>query len=463
LTKGSTTNAGRKPGAREAAMDVLTRVEQDQAYSNLLLNQTLSKLKLERQEAALATELVYGTIQRLNTIDYFLGRFASKGLERLQPWVRSLLRLSFYQIQYLDRIPPHAAVNEAVNLAKRRGHQGIAGLVNGILRNVLRESGRLTVPDNLPEAARIALEESHPEWLVKRWLKQYGPETTRAICRSNNEAPKTSIRVNRIRAGREELAERLAEAGISAEPSVLSPSGLIVTSGGGAGGSPMFAAGDFSIQDESSMLVALCVAPEPGMRVLDCCAAPGGKTAHLAEIMNGRGEVVAADVHEHKESLIREQANRLGLRNVRTIVSDARQLPEHYPEGSFDRILLDAPCSGLGVIRRKPDLKWAKKESEIAEVAGIQRSILHEVHKLLKPGGILVYSTCTTEPEENEAQVRAFLAETQGFELVPFPEALLPAGPAREAGEKGMLQLLPHDFGSDGFFIARLRKSGAEA
>jgi 16S rRNA (cytosine967-C5)-methyltransferase len=458
LNKGPTTNNGRKPGAREAAMDVLTRIEQDQAYSNLLLNQTLQKLKLERQDAALATELVYGTIQRLNTIDYFLGRFAAKGLTRLQPWVRSLLRLSFYQIRYLDRIPPHAAVNEAVDLAKRRGHQGVAGLVNGILRNVLREADRLEVPENLPEVSRIALEESHPEWLVGRWLNRYGPDTARAMCQADNRPPKSSIRVNRLRGTREDLAARLAGAGMQTEPSLLSPAGLILTSGGSAGASPLFAAGEFSIQDESSMLVALTLAPEPGMRVLDCCAAPGGKTAHMAELMDGRGEIIACDIHEHKEQLIREQANRLSLRNIRTAAADARQLGSRYPEASFDRILLDAPCTGLGVIRRKPDLKWVKQEMEIAQVAQVQRSILQAVHPLLKPGGILIYSTCTMEPEENGEQIRRFLEETPGYALEAFPKGLLPEGWAEEAGKSGMLQLLPHHFDSDGFFIARLRK-----
>lgn len=458
MNKGTTKSAGRKPGAREAAMDVLTRIDQDNAYSNLLLNQTLQKLKLERQEAALATELVYGTVQRLNTIDYFLGRFASKGVDRLQPWVRSLLRLSLYQIMYLDRVPPHAAVNEAVDLAKRRGHQGVAGLVNGILRNVLREQESLTVPADLPETARIALEESHPEWLVKRWVSRYGSETARAMCRADNQPPKASIRVNPLRGSREELADRLTGQGVQTEPSALSPAGLIVTSGGGVGGNPLFASGDFSIQDESSMLVALVTAPEPGMRVLDCCAAPGGKTTHLAEMMNGRGEVIASDIHEHKEKLIREQASRLKLTNVKTVVSDALLLVERYPAASFDRILLDAPCSGLGVIRRKPDLKWAKQEQEVTAIAALQHKLLRAVCPLLKPGGIIVYSTCTTEPEENEDQIRSFLAEVPGFALEPFPANLLPEGWARESGKKGMLQLLPHQFDSDGFFIARLRK-----
>lgn len=458
MNKGSMNRSGRKPGAREAAMDVLTRVEQDQAYSNLLLNQTLEKLKLERQEAALATELVYGTIQRLNTIDYFLGRFAAKGLERLQPWVRSLLRLSFYQIRYLDRIPPHAAVNEAVELAKRRGHAGIAGLVNGILRNVLREKERLALPEGLSPEQRIALAESHPEWMVKRWLARYGEDAVTAMCRANNEPPKVSLRANRLRGGRQVLAGRLAETGVETADSPLSPDGLVAVAGGRLGAHPLFAAGEFSIQDESSMLVARCVAPEAGMRVLDCCAAPGGKTTHMAELMDGKGEVTAADLHEHKEALIREQATRLKLGNIRTVVSDARQLAGRFPAGSFDRILLDAPCSGLGVIRRKPDLKWSKTQGDIAEIAALQRSILQAVHPLLKPGGILVYSTCTMEPEENEEQVRRFLAEEPGFALEAFPEGLLPPGPAAEAGAQGMLQLLPQDYGSDGFFIARLRR-----
>jgi len=458
LNKGTKQGTPRKVSAREAALDILTRVEQDQAYSNLLLNQTLVKLRLERQEAGLATELVYGTIQRLNTIDYFLERFATKGLGKLQPWVRSLLRMSFYQLYFLDRIPAHAAVSEAVNLAKKRGHQGIAGLVNGILRSVLREMDELKVPGDLPDARRIALEESHPEWLVERWVRRYGPKEAALVCHADNEPPRTSIRVNSMRGSREEMQASLEEAGFTVRPSELAPDGLIIESGGNMAETPFFASGDVSIQDESSMLVARVVAPEPGMKVLDCCAAPGGKTVHLSELMKDKGEIFASDVHEHKEKLIREQATRLRLFSIRTLVSDARELGSRFPQASFDRILLDAPCTGLGVIRRKPDMKWSKQEKEIQEVAKVQRDILSAVHPLLKPGGILVYSTCTTEPEENERQIRRFLEETPGFELISFPEGLLPEGSAAEAGRGGMLQLLPHHFHSDGFFIARMRK-----
>nr|WP_235941636.1 16S rRNA (cytosine(967)-C(5))-methyltransferase RsmB [Paenibacillus puerhi] len=463
--------------AREAALDVLTRVETDKAYSNLMLNQTLQLYKLDKPDAGLATEIAYGTVQRLNTIDYFLEPFVAKGLAKLEPWVRSLLRLSFYQMYYLDRIPEHAVVNEAVNLAKRRGHAGIAGMVNGVLRSVIRKKAELVLPQGLAPAARIALEESHPEWLVRRWIAQYGEEAAQAICRANNEAPRVSVRANRLKNEPSQLIERLRGQGLEAEASLLAPSGIVIRGGGNMALTPEFTRGLFSVQDESSMLVAEWVDPQPGERILDCCAAPGGKSTHLAEKMGDRGEVVACDLHEHKRQLITDQAERLGLTSIRTLTADARKLSEHYPPASFDRILLDAPCSGLGVIRRKPDLKWSKSEIEIAEIGSIQRELLDAVAPLLKPGGVLVYSTCTVERSENEEAVRRFLRDHEDFALeapsLSVPEAgslppssvsgVTPAGAASElsdpAGqEQAMRQIMPYEYGSDGFFIARLRK-----
>lgn len=440
----------RKPSrgtAREAALDVLTRIDADRAYSNLLLNQTLQRYKLDKPDAGLATEIVYGTVQRLNTIDYFLTPFVAKGLAKLEPWVRSLLRLSFYQLYYLDRIPEHAIVNEAVNLAKRRGHSGISGMVNGVLRNVLRRKGELALPADLSPAARIALEESHPEWMVRRWMAQYGEAVTRDLCRANNEPPRVSLRVNRLRMEPQALIERLKKQGLDAQASALAPSGVVVRGGGNMALTPEFASGLFSVQDESSMLVAEWVDPQPGERVLDCCAAPGGKTTHLAEKMGDRGEIVACDVHEHKAQLIAEQAARLDLKSIRSQTADARELGRYYPPESFDRILLDAPCSGLGVIRRKPDLKWTKTEAEIASVCAVQRELLSSVAPLLKPGGVLVYSTCTVEKAENEEMVQCFLRE--------HPEFSADAPPG---GQAAMRQLMPYEYGSDGFFIARLCK-----
>lgn len=451
-------NKERRPSAREVALDVLCRVEQDRSYSNLLLNQTLQKYSLERADAALATEIVYGTIQRLNTIDFLLGRFVEKGMNKLQPWVRSLLRLSFYQLHYLDRIPAHAAVSEAVNIAKRKGHARLAGMVNAVLRNALRHKERLVIPGDLPPVKRIALTHSHPEWLVARWFEQYGLAVTEQICAANNTVPQTSVRANTLRHSRDELVELMRQDGLETAASPLAPAGIIVRGAGNMAHTRWYRDGELTIQDESSMLVAEIAAPRPGMRVLDCCAAPGGKTTHLAEKMGDRGEIWAADLHEHKVRLIEEQARRLGLGSIRTLVSDARRLPERLKAESFDCILLDAPCSGFGVIRRKPELKWSKEERDIAEIGALQRDILSSVHTLLKPGGTLVYSTCTIEREENEAVVESFLRKHPEFEPDRAAWPQLPSAIGEALRERGMVQILPHQYASDGFFIAKLRK-----
>ncbi len=438
-------------------MDVLVRVEQQQAYSNIALNQALLRANLARSEAGLVTELVYGTIQRLNTIDFLLARFLSKGLDKLEPWVRNLLRLSLYQIHYLDRIPPHAAVNEAVKIAGRKGHKGISGMVNAVLRNMLRQPEKLQIPTELPVVKSIALTYSHPEWIVRRWIAQFGEGETRAICESNNKPPHTSIRVNTIRISSEQFLALLGENEYTAEPSAVAPDGIVVEGGGNMALSSWYKEGQISIQDESSMLVARIVDPQPGMRVLDCCAAPGGKTTHMAELMNDQGSIIAYDIHEHKKQLIDAQAERLGIRAIEARIGDARMLGKEYLDHTFDRILLDAPCSGLGVIRRKPDLKWAKQESDIAEIREIQISILDNIHHLLKPDGMLIYSTCTLEYEENQAVISEFLAKHPDFALDVSLNEQFPLLTQSLVGE-GMIQIKPHQYQSDGFFIARLRK-----
>jgi 16S rRNA (cytosine967-C5)-methyltransferase len=443
--------------SRELAMDILVRVEQQMAYSNIALNQALQKTNLPRNEAGLVTELVYGTIQRLNTIDYWLNRFVSKGVNKLEPWVRSLLRLSLYQIQYLDRIPPHAAVNEAVTIAGRKGHKGISGMVNAVLRNMLRQPEKLQMPTNVAAVVRISLTYSHPQWMVQRWIHQYGEEETIRMCESNNRPPHTSIRVNRRETSPEQLIDQLAEQGIEAAPSSIAPDGIVIQGGGNMALTAWYQDGVISVQDESSMLVARMVDPQPGMIVLDCCAAPGGKTTHMAELMNDQGTIIAYDIHEHKKQLIDAQAMRLHLKCVEARVGDARELSHEHAKHSFDRILLDAPCSGLGVIRRKPDLKWAKQESDINAIRTIQSTILDQIHHLLKPGGSLIYSTCTTEYEENQAVIRHFLDEHPDFSLDKTVSQQFPELASRLVGE-GMVQILPQHYESDGFFITRLCK-----
>lgn len=461
-SKAAGPKGARPTTAREVALYVLTQVETEDSYSNLLLNGAIQRAELTGPDAGLATELVYGTLSRLSTIDYYLGKFVAKGMAKLEPWVRVLLRMSFYQLYYLDRIPPHAAVNEAVNLAKKRGHQGISGMVNGVLRNVLRQKAQLKLPDDLQPAQRMALEFSHPEWMVERWIGQYGAQTAEAICRADNEAPPVSVRINRLKTDRDSLIADIRERGIEAEPSGLSADGILVRGGGNMALTSWYKEGLLSIQDESSMLVADAVDASPGMSVLDCCAAPGGKSCHIAERLDGRGEVIANDVHPHKAKLIEEQADRLGLSGtVRITTGDALELPERYAPASFDRVLLDAPCSGLGVIRRKPDLKWDKSPGDIEAIARLQQELLEAASGLVKPGGVLVYSTCTIERAENAGAVAAFLERHPEFAPDERPEVFrrLPSAAAREAIG---LQVLPQDAGSDGFYIARLVKKSAK-
>jgi 16S rRNA (cytosine967-C5)-methyltransferase len=447
-----------KFSARALAVKVLSAVEQDGAYSNLELNRRLKEAELSAADAGLATELVYGTIARRNTIDYYLERFVAKGVVKLQPWVRSLLRISVYQIIYLDRIPEHAVVSEAVNLAKKLGHQGISGMVNGVLRNMIRNREQLHIPSHLPAAERISLEHSHPLWMVERWIRQYGEATTEAICRANNEPPAVSVRVNTTMTTREKMMEEMVRSGAVVEASRLSPDGILVRSGGNMALTSWYRDGLFSVQDESSMLVAEAVAPEEGQRVLDCCAAPGGKTAHMAEKMQDRGHIIANDVHAHKCELILEQAERLGLGCIDAVTGDALDLNKRYPEASFDRILLDAPCSGLGVIRRKPDVKWSKSASDIKDISSLQRELLDCVAPLLKPGGILVYSTCTIESAENEDMVADFLSRHPEYQAMETSNWSQPETSSWQAVNGGV-QVLPQYAHSDGFYIARLTRT----
>lgn len=441
---------------REAALDVLLKIEKQNAFSNLLLNETIEKSQLSDRDVALLTEIVYGTVQRRDTLDFYLHTYTKKA-KKIQDWVKILLRLSVYQIVYLDKIPERAVVHEAVQIAKRRGHQGISGFVNGVLRNFLRHPLRSFAEIENP-IERLAVETSHPLWLVKRWVDVYGLEETEKMCKTNLLAPQVTVRVNKLKGSVEQIKNRLEEEGISVSYGHLSEDSFIIEKGNVAR-TKSFQEGYITIQDESSMLVSKALAPEPNSVVLDCCAAPGGKTTHLAEMMNNEGKVIACDIHEHKIKLIQKAKNRLGLANIETKLLDARNASEAFPNESFDYILVDAPCSGFGVIRRKPDLKWSKSERDILEIAKIQQEILQTVSKLLKPGGRLVYSTCTIDREENENMIEHFLRENAHFHLDETLENRLPEKlKCSKRWKKGQITILPHDFYTDGFFIAAMKK-----
>jgi 16S rRNA (cytosine967-C5)-methyltransferase len=443
-----------KKNVREAALEILISIEKNQAYSNLLLNKVIEKHSFSRKDAGLLTEIVYGTIQRRDTLDFYLKPFIKKQ-NKLQQWVSILLRLSVYQMIYLDRVPVHAVIYEAVEIGKKRGHKGIASMVNGVLRTIQRE-GVPKLEDIKDPIERLALETSHPLWLVKRWVSQYGYEETKKMCKINLQPPEQTARTNSNRLSRDTLMERLKSEGFQVEKGTVSPY-AVKSLKGNLAHSQAFAEGLLTIQDESSMLVADALGVEEGNQVLDCCAAPGGKTTHIAELLHNTGMVVSLDLHEHKVRLIQEQVERLSLSNVTTKVMDSRNVHLHFQEESFEKILVDAPCSGFGVIRRKPDIKYAKNEDDITNLANIQLSILNAAAPLLKKGGTLVYSTCTIDKEENEDVVNAFLQShpdfTRDITLIErMPE------PVKPFVQNGQVQILPHYFGSDGFYIASLRK-----
>jgi 16S rRNA (cytosine967-C5)-methyltransferase len=448
--------------ARELAVRALTDIEEKQAYSNLELKHALEQAKLTRRDAALATELVYGTISRLNTLDWMLEQFLTRPLSKLESWVRNLLRLSFYQLSYLDRIPDRAVVHEAVEIAKAWGHKGISSMVNGVLRSRLRQPEKVSIPSDLPAVKRIALAYSHPEWMVKEWVQRFGEAEAEEMCAANNMPPVLSLRANALRVTRDELISQIEKqiADANVKPSMIAPEGVIASDVGNIAELPAYTSGSCTVQDESSMLVARALAPESGMKALDMCAAPGGKTTHIAELMRNKGEITALDVHPHKIQLIEANAFRLGISIIKSRQGDARTADELLAGQTFDRILVDAPCTGLGVIRRKPDIKWHKWQEDAQAISDIQYDILCTAARLLSEDGKMVYSTCTVQPEENEMLIRRFLAEHPEWELdaslaQDMPEAL------REKYTtlaEGYMQILPHHFHTDGFFISRLKR-----
>ncbi|MEY2191278.1 16S rRNA (cytosine(967)-C(5))-methyltransferase RsmB [Neobacillus sp. BF23-41] len=439
---------------RAIAMDSLVAIEKNQSYSNLLLNNTIEKHELSPKDVGLLTELTYGTLQRRMALDYYLEPFV-KDNKKLANWVHHLLRLTLYQMIYLDRIPDRAAIYEAVEIAKSRGHKGIASLVNGVLRSIQRE-GLPSMEEVSDPNKRLSLETSHPEWLITRWVNQFGYEKTKEMCEVNLTAPLQTARVNLTKISRDECVAILEEDGFQIEKSPIIPEAIRSLKGNLAS-TIAFKYGMFTIQDESSMLAAYALGAKQNEFILDACAAPGGKSTHIAEKMDNTGEVISVDLHQHKVRLINDNAKRLGLENIKTSVSDSRQIQEKFNKESFDRILLDAPCSGLGVMRRKPDMKYTKTEKDIERLSTIQQDLLMSVSPLLKKDGILVYSTCTVDKEENEYTVKTFLENNPEFEgdlsfKNRMPEAIQPLITGFD------LQIFPQDLGSDGFYIAVLRK-----
>ncbi|NLN17044.1 MAG: 16S rRNA (cytosine(967)-C(5))-methyltransferase RsmB [Firmicutes bacterium] len=437
--------------ARRIAVEVLESAERRKSYVNLALNSRLTA-DLTKEDRARITDLVYGTSRHLGTIDRHLAPHCRRRLQDLPGPIRAILRLALYEILY-TQTPPPVAVDQAVELAKIYGHRGTASLVNGVLRSLLRK-GIAPVPSLAEDPiGHIAITHAHPPWLVARWVKRFGAEFAASLCRANNEPAPTTIRVNTLLTTRERLASDLAERGIDAAATALSPHGLSIKGFDRLADLDLFTQGHFTVQDESSMLVAPALEPQSGDFIVDLCGGPGGKTTHLAELMENRGRILALDIHRHKLALLQQTCQRLGIQCVEPLLCDARYLLEKRPElaGQVQHVLIDAPCSGLGVLRRRPDARWRKAPGEPAALAKLQRELLTIGMRLLAKGGRLVYSTCSFEPEETLDNVAWLLAN---FSLRPVDLADLLNVESAVADPPGTLTLFPHTHGTDGFFLA---------
>ena len=434
---------------RFTALEAIERINRGGAYSNLLLNELIQKNQVDGKDTALLTELVYGTISRQLLLAYDIEPFIKKA-KKVDPWVRSLLQLSVYQMLYLDRVPDHAIINEAVEIAKAKGNPGTGKFVNGVLRSIQRE-GVPSLDLIQDPIERLATEISLPRFLTEKFVAEIGEEETRKLGLSLLEPSRVSARIDLRFLTRAEAIEALEEDGIEARISELTPYGIIADKGFLAG-SELFQNGWLTIQDESSMLVAQALQVAPGQKVLDACAAPGGKTTHIASLLQ---EVTALDIHDHKLKLVRENAERLRVSDtVVTKKMDAREASKNFAPESFDRILVDAPCSGLGLMRRKPDIKYQKKTQDFVQLPKIQLEILKNCAPTLKSGGIMVYSTCTIAKEENQKVIAEFLAAHPDFEKIELDlETKL-----EPAIHEQMLVLYPEMFMTDGFFICAMRK-----
>ena len=437
--------------ARVVAVRVLERVETEGAYADLALDGELARRRLSPRDVALATEIVYGTLRWQRYLDWILSPHSKRPLERLDPRPRVLLRSAAYQIVFLERVPAFAAVNDAVTLAGRSRKPGVGGFVNAVLRSFARRGAaeREPRPPSDPVEA-LALRCAFPTWLAARFVARYGAIDAEALMRAFDQRPPLTLRANTLRMTPETLAERLkTDDQIATQPTRFAPEGLVTEHGGRPADWRAFAEGAFAVQDEASMLVARLLAPRPGDLVADVCAAPGTKTTHLAQLMDNRGRILACDPQPARLNLVRETAARLGVAIVETLDGPAEALAPRFP-ALCDAVLVDAPCSNLGVLRRNPEVKWRRAPDDIAASAARQRAILDAAGIMVKPGGRLVYATCSLEPEENEGVVNAFLAAHADFTIDAPADFPLPLD------ADGFLRCLPHRHGTDGFTAVRL-------
>lgn len=442
---------------REIILGILIEVMENEQYSSTVISNTLTKYQyLDKQDRSFLTRLSEGVIERVIELDYIINQFSKIKTNKMKPVIRNLLRMGAYQIKYMEQVPASAACNEAVKLAKKKGFQTLSGFVNGILRTISRNLDEIKYPDEKKDSINfLSTVYSMPEWLIRLWMKEYDYETVKLMVQSSMEEKPLTIRINTDKITEEELERYLLEEGISVIKGNYLPYARILKGYNYLNKISAFREGKFQVQDESSMLVAQAAGIKKNDHIIDVCAAPGGKSLHAAQLLQGTGLVSARDLSESKVYLIRENITRMGYQNIETMVHDATIL-RNEDKGKADVVIADLPCSGLGVIGKKPDIKYKMNQEQMEDLAKLQRGILSVVWEYVKEDGVLIYSTCTVNKMENMENVEWFIKEYP-FELESL-NPYLPKELYEESTELGFLQLIPGIHKSDGFFLARLRR-----
>lgn len=443
---------------REMALEILLEVEKKGAYPNVLLKQTLDKyLYMEKQERAFLTRLVEGTVERKLTLDYYINSVSKTPVNKMKPVIRCIMRLSACQIFYMDSVPDSAACNEAVKLAQKKGFSTLKGFVNGVLRNLSRQKDAIQLPDEVKEPMKaVSVQYSVPEWLAEKIVKDYGMENARNMFTSlYKNVGATTIRVNNSKISTQECGKLLEKEGVRVQKAPYVENALEISGYDSLAFLESFEKGYFQVQDVSSMLAGLAADPKEGDRVIDVCAAPGGKSIHVADLLNGSGHVEARDLTDYKVSLIEENIHRCGFTNITAKRADAC-VPDEMAKETADIVIADLPCSGLGVLKKKSDIKYRMSQKQIDELVQLQRSILKNAVTYVKVGGTLIYSTCTVAREENDLQVE-WILENLPLKLVSL-EGCISEALLKNTEREGTLQLLPGREKADGFFLAKFQK-----
>jgi 16S rRNA (cytosine967-C5)-methyltransferase len=439
-------------GPRGTAVKILNRVERSDAYLDRVLDTEMRTTDMNELDKGLMNEIVTGVVRWQMKIDWVLTGFFHGNFTKAETNIKNALRVALYQILFLDKVPHSAAVNESVEFIKRLRGQKVADLVNGVLRNILRNLENIRYPDiKENKIQHLAVIESHPTWMVKRWVTRFGFDETKKLLVANNERPDLTLRVNRLKIDFNYFLTQLEQHQIQFTRSEFLDFFVRVKHMAGIGGSDMFRQGFFLVQDESAGLAVRLLDPKPGDRVIDMCSAPGGKTTYIGELMKNVGEIVAIDRYETRLNLVRNACQRLGIANAHFVAADAAMVQTAPAE----KVLVDAPCSGLGVLAKKPDAKWKREPEDLVNLVQTQRAILENAAKHVKPSGVLVYSTCTTEPEENLELVKAFLVDHPEFSTEDAGQFVDP----RVVSHDGSIETFPHRNGMDGSFAIRLKRA----